>query len=37
VIIFVAPQIGAPKWIVDEVAKIVSAARVVHSDGGCPV
>lgn len=37
VITFLAPEIGGAKVIVDEVAKIVSAARVVHSDGGCPV
>lgn len=37
VITFLAPEIGGAKCIVDEVAKIVSAVRVVHSDGGCPV
>jgi hypothetical protein len=37
VIIFVAVDCGDRKTVVDEVAKIVSAARVVHSDAGCPV
>ena len=37
VITFLAPEIGGVQCIVDEVAKIVSAVRVVHSDGGCPV
>jgi len=37
VITFLAPEIGGAKCVVDEVAKIVSAARVVHSDAGCPV
>jgi hypothetical protein len=37
VVIFVAPGFGYVKCVVDEVASVVSAARVVHSDGGCPV
>jgi hypothetical protein len=37
VITFVAVDCGDRKGIVGEVAKIVSAARVVHSDSGCPV
>lgn len=37
VIIFVARECGDRKGVVDEVAKIVSAVRVVHSDAGCPV
>ncbi len=34
---FGAPERNGSKCVVDEVAKIVSAARVVHSGGGCPV
>lgn len=37
VITFVAPDCDDRRSVVNEVAKIVSAARVVHSDGGCPV
>ena len=37
VITFAAPEIRDVKGVVREVAKIVSAARVVHSGSGCPV
>lgn len=36
VVIFVAPESIDEKCVVHEVAKIISAARVVHSDEGCP-
>jgi hypothetical protein len=37
VIVFVAPATGSERRVVRELAQIVSTARVVHSDGGCPV
>jgi hypothetical protein len=37
VIAFGGREIGGVRGVVEEVAKIVSAARVVHCEGGCPV
>jgi hypothetical protein len=37
VVIFVASEIVAANCIVNDVATVMSAARVVHSDDGCPV
>jgi hypothetical protein len=37
VMAFGGSEIGGVRGVVEEVAKIVSAARVVHSGSGCPV
>lgn len=37
VMTFGGRQMGGVRGVVEEVAKIVSAARVVHCEGGCPV
>lgn len=37
VIAFIAPEFGDVRRVVGEVAKVISAVRVVHSAAGCPV
>lgn len=37
VIAFMAPEFGNVRGVVGEVARVISALRVVHSAAGCPV
>jgi hypothetical protein len=37
VIAFTAPEFGDVRGVVGEVARVISAVRVVHSAAGCPV
>jgi len=37
VVKFVAPEIVSTNCVVNDVANVISAVRVVHSDDGCPV